>query len=77
MNPLMPAVNPLSDIQLAQLAAKALNKPILYLSGLFNTEADKYEGDYVDPLGRLLASPFISIRLHPQAWLDGSCFIIL
>lgn len=71
----LPIINPLTIIELAQLTAKQLNKPILYLSNLFEDHIDSPDMD-IDSLGRLLAAPFISTHLHTEVWSSSLCFIV-
>lgn len=78
----------LTVLELAQEAAKLLNKPILYIGGVdFWQEDDlstygvsitvgKEQHPTIDCEGRVLAAPYLNILDHSQIFADGNGFII-
>lgn len=65
----------LTILELAQEAAKLLNKPILYIGGVDFWEQED-QTIVVDEEGRFLAAPYLNIRDNGQIFADGNGFIV-
>ena len=69
----------LSRVKAAQALAKALHKPVLYLSGLSEVwKAEHTEGEIIDNevSSSHIAIPYLNLSDHIQHFFDGCAFIV-
>jgi hypothetical protein len=68
----------LSAIEVAQVLAKALNKPILYVSHLdfFTDDPNQDFSEYLDDNKTFKAAPYLNLHEHGRCMLENSAVIV-